>query len=77
MPIYEFKCTCGNGGEFILPPNPQPPICKCGEAMQREISVCSFTIKSTGRQMALDTLNSNVIGGRRKKWAEDYAATGL
>ena len=77
MPIYEYKCKCGNEGEFLLPLNPQSPICECGEVMQRLMSVSSFVMKPTGRGMALDTLNSNVVGGRRKKWAEEHAAQGF
>lgn len=77
MPIYEYKCKCGNEGEFILPFNPEPQICECGDVMQRKMSVSSFVMKPTGRGMALDTLNSNVVGGRRKEWAENSAAQGL
>ncbi len=77
MPIYEYKCKCGNEGEFILPLDPEPQICECGEVMQRKISISNFVMKPTGRGMALDTLNSNVVGGRRKKWAEKAAAQGL
>ncbi len=77
MPIYEYKCKCGNTGEFILPLNPQPQTCKCGKVMQRQMSLSSFVMKPTGRGMALDTLNSNVVGGRRKDWAEKHAASGL
>ena len=77
MPIYEYKCKCGNEGEFILPLNPQPQVCECGEVMQRKMSVCSSIMKATGKQMALDTLNSNVVGGRRKEWAEQHGASGL
>lgn len=77
MPLYEYKCKCGNEGEFILPLNPEPQICGCGETMQRKMSVCSSIMKPTGKQMALDTLNSNVVGGRRKAWAEAKGAAGL
>jgi hypothetical protein len=41
------------------------------------MSVSSFTMKPTGKGMALDTLNSNVIGGGRKEWVENLAAQGL
>ena len=77
MPIYEYQCDCGKGGEFILPLNHPPQVCECGRTMQRKMSVSSFTMKPTGNQMALDTLNSNAIGGRRKGWAENMAARGL
>ena len=77
MPIYEYKCKCGNEGEDKLPLNSKPPICGCGEVMQLKMSLSSFLMKPTGRQMALDTLNSNVVGGRRKEWAEQHGAAGL
>jgi len=41
------------------------------------MSVPNFVMKPTGNQMALDTLNSGVVGGKRKAWAEKMAAQGL
>lgn len=78
MPIYEYKCKCKIEGEFILPFDAKPPICECGEVMQLKMSVpAPATFKPTGKGMALDSLNSNVVGGRRKVWAEQHAAAGL
>ena len=77
MPIYEYRCTCGKERELILPLNSPSPICECNKVMQRKVSVSSFRMKQTGSQMTLDTLNSNVVGGKRKDWAENMAATGL
>ncbi len=80
MPIYEYKCKCGNEGEFILPFNPQPQTCECGQTMQRQMSICSFVMKPTGRGMALDTLNDKHNGMPDKHWkvdAERFAAAGL
>jgi len=45
--------------------------------MQRMISIPSFVMKQTGNQMALDTLNSNAIGGKRKGMAEQRALEGI
>jgi len=45
--------------------------------MRKKMSLGSFTFKPTGRGMALDTLNSGVVGGKRKEWAENAAAQGL
>ncbi len=60
MPIYEYCCECGLGGEIKLPLQAfeQPQICKCGKVMQRKISAPNFVMKPTGRGMALDSLNS-------------------
>ncbi len=80
MPIYEYKCKCGNEGEFILPLNPKPQICECGEVMQRKMSASSFVMKPTGRGMALDTLNDKHNGMPNRHWkadAEQLAAAGL
>jgi len=79
MPIYEYTCKCGTEREFNLPFSKadQAQVCECGEVMQKKISASSFTMKPTGRGMALETLNSNVVGGRRKDWAEKIAAQGL
>ena len=79
MPIYEYYCECGCERELILPLHKRDELqtCGCGKVMQYKISVASFTMKPTGRGMALDTLNSNVVGGRNKAWAESAAAQGL
>ena len=79
MPIYEYNCECNNEREVKLSFQDanQSQICECGMVMQKKMSVSSFVMKPTGKGMALDTLNSGVVGGRRKKWAENAAAQGL
>lgn len=82
MPIYEYKCECGNEKEVLLPfqDADQPQICECGKVMQRKVSVSSFVMKQTGRGMALDTLNSKQNGMPNKYWkadAEKFASAGL
>lgn len=60
MPIYEYKCKCGKEKERYLSfaESAKVQTCECGDAMQRQISVSSFTFKIGGNQMALDSLNS-------------------
>jgi len=78
MPIYEYICECGNKDEVLHPwDSNESQVCECGVVMQRKMPIVSFAMKPTGRGMALDTLNSNVVGGRRKEWAEQAAAAGL
>lgn len=79
MPIYEYYCKCNKEREVKLSFSDadQPQVCECGKVMKKRMSVPSFVMKQTGRGMALDTLNSNAVGGRRKKWAENVAAQGL
>ena len=80
MPIYEYYCKCGYEGEFILPLDTQPQICKCGKVMERKVSATSFVMKPTGSQMALDTLNDKHNGMPNKRWkagAEQVAIAGL
>ncbi len=79
MPIYEYHCECENEREVLLPLRDadQPQICECGKVMQRKMSVPNFTMKPTGKGMALDSLNSGVTGGKRKAWAENSAAQGI
>ena len=79
MPIYEYHCECEKEREVLLPfqESKQPQVCECGKTMQRKFSVCNFALKPTGKGMALDTLNSGVVGGKRKAMAENYAAVGL
>ncbi len=82
MPIYEYKCGCGNETEVRLSFEEanQPQTCECGEVMQRKVSVVSFAMKQTGKGMALDTLNDK-HGGMPNKWwksgAEKVSAQGL
>lgn len=79
MPIYEYHCECNKEKEVKLSfeDADQPQICECGKVMQKKMSVSSFTFKPTGKGMALDSLNSGVTGGKRKKWAENMSAQGL
>ena len=79
MPIYEYHCECNAEREVLLPFSESDTIqvCDCGETMQRKVPTVSFTLKQYGRQMALDSLNSGVTGGKRKAWAEAHSAQGL
>lgn len=79
MPLYEYYCTCGCERDEILPfaEFDRPQVCECGKTMHHRMSVSSFTMKPTGNQMALDTLNSNAVGGRRKAWAEQNGYAGI
>ncbi len=39
MPVYQFKCECGNKTETIQPLDWQPPKCeKCGAVMVKELT---------------------------------------
>ena len=71
MPLYEYKCKCGNSEDILLSYDEykQPQVCKCGKAMQRIISLPTigigtellYTREGKGafaKQMALDTINS-------------------
>jgi len=79
MPIYEYQCECNGRRERNLPLSrfDEPQICECGKTMQRKMSVSSYVMKPTGKGMALDTINSNVVGGKRKEWAKSMAAQGV
>ena len=79
MPIYEYQCECNGRREMSLPLSrfDEPQVCECGKTMQRKMSGASFVMKPTGKGMALDTINSDVVGGKRKEWAKSMAAQGL
>ena len=83
MPIYEYKCECGEEVEAYLrlDESQQPQICKCGDIMQRKMSVpCPAIFTPTGRGMALDSLNSKDNGMPNRHWkapAKKAAASGL
>jgi len=81
MPLYEYKCECGNGEDVLLSfQDTQPQICKCGGVMQRKISLSSFVLKQTSGQMALDSLNSKSGGfpdaSKHKSWVQREAFEG-
>ena len=79
MPIYEYTCQCGGNKEIKLSykDSDKTQVCKCGGIMTKKISLLNFTIKPTGKGMALDTLNSNVVGGKRKAFVESMAVKGI
>jgi len=58
MPIYEYRCECGNERETLCPFG-TAQVCECGKNMEKQWSVpCSPVMKQTGNEMALDSLNS-------------------
>ena len=59
MPIYEFKCECGAERELYLPysKSDEKLKCECGQVMRRKFSLAHFTMKITGRDRVLGTLN--------------------
>lgn len=83
MPLYEFKCGCGNEEEILLSIQDadQPQVCECGKVMRRKVSLSSFVMKPTGNQMALDSLNSRGGGfpdvNKHKSWAQQKAFEGI
>ena len=79
MPIYEYYCKCSKEKEVLLPfkDADQPQVCECGETMRKRISLSRFAFKPTGKDMALNSLNNSVTGGKRKRWAEQQSAAGL
>ncbi len=82
MPIYEYKCVCGKEGEVRLSFEEMnvPQVCACGTTLRRKMSVSSFVMKPTGKDMALGSLNSKSGGmpdGDTKPWAQQAAAEGL
>ena len=61
MPIYEYRCECGNEQEevrSVADRNLPLPCEVCRRQMQRKWSIpCPAVMKPTGRGMALDSLN--------------------
>ena len=79
MALYEYRCECEEEREVLLP-SPTLQVCKCGRKMELRMSVCSFVMKSTGRQMAMDSLNSKSGGmpnSANKGMAQQLAGRGL
>lgn len=49
MPVYEFKCECGQEKEVLVSMGTKTIKCeKCGEVMSKIISLSTFHLKGTG-----------------------------
>jgi len=48
MPLYEFKCECGNLIERLVPMDTIKIICGCGKIAEQQISRSSFKLNGTG-----------------------------
>ena len=81
MPLYEYKCECGNEKEILLSFQHPEQMCGCGKAMQHKVSPYSFTVKPYAGQMALDSLNSKSGGfpsvNKHKSWVQKTAFEGV
>jgi len=81
MPLYEYKCECGEEREILLSFQHPEQICKCGKVMQLKVSAYSFTFKPYARDMAKDSLNSRGGGfpdvNKHKSWVQKTAFEGI
>jgi|10_taG_2_1085330.scaffolds.fasta_scaffold18494_2 putative FmdB family regulatory protein len=50
MPIYEYKCKCGNAFEKLMKMNADTPPCpKCGDPKPiKQVSAGSFSLSGSG-----------------------------
>ena len=49
MPVYEFKCDCGEITEDIVRVDTRKIRCpKCGKKAEKILSACTFTLKGGG-----------------------------
>ena len=80
MPIYTYRCNkCDTEEENISPIKDRDNrrIHDCGATMQRIIEVpCLVIMKQTGRNMALDSLNSKETSHMKPEYKQK-AAQGL
>ncbi len=81
MPLYEFKCECGEEKEVLLPFQYPEQTCQCGKTMKQKVSNYSFRFKPQAGQMALDSLNSKGGGfpdvNEHKSWVQQKAFGGI
>ena len=48
MPIYEFKCVCGEEKEVLVSVGTETIVCdSCGEDMEKMVSKSSFILKGS------------------------------
>lgn len=60
MPIYRYRCDCGNEEEHILPMSERnnSRYCECGNRMGRVLETPALVLTPiTGRNKVLNTLN--------------------
>lgn len=48
MPLYEFKCECGEVIEKLVPMGTTKYICSCGKIAEQQMSRGSFKLNGTG-----------------------------
>jgi putative FmdB family regulatory protein len=49
MPVYEFKCECGEITEDLVRVDTREIPCpKCGKKAKKILSACTFTLKGGG-----------------------------
>ncbi|MGD8367551.1 MAG: zinc ribbon domain-containing protein [Desulfobacterales bacterium] len=49
MPVYEFKCECGEITEDLVRVDTREIPCpKCGKKAEKILSACTFTLKGGG-----------------------------
>ena len=68
MPVYSFYCECGvNEDLVVLVKDRDNQACpRCGKILKRRMPVPAIAFRQTGKEMALESLNSR-HGGLPKK----------
>jgi len=80
MPIYQYRCDCGQNKELILPISERnnPRYCECGKEMGRVMELpFPALFPSTGRDKILNTLNKEAGYKVRSKRSTEALARGL
>ena len=66
MPIYEFKCVCGEEKEVLVSVGTDTVVCdSCGKDMEKIVSKSSFILKGSG--WAFDNYGSKPTKKTNKK----------
>ena len=73
MPTYSFYCKCGASKDLAVPMNDRDSqVCRCGEILKRKLPVPSVVFHQTGREMALESLNSRHGGLPKDRFTKQY-----
>ena len=74
MPTYSYTCSCGVNKDLAVPVESRDSqVCEvCGKQLKRVFAVPRIIFRQTGREMALDSLNSRGNGLPNDRYKARY-----
>ena len=74
MPVYSFYCECGVNKDLAVPMKDRDSqVCaECGKNLRRKFTAPRMIFHQTGREMALESLNSKHGGLPKDRFTKEY-----